>query len=89
MARDDFLNHLKRLAKKSPEENIQVIIRLAGSVSQLTPVIKERELKIKHQYKILQAVSVEGTAGQIVALSKESWVVKIEEDKGVEIANNQ
>jgi hypothetical protein len=40
-------------------------------------------MKVKRQFKLLPGVSVRGKASAALALEKERWITRIEEDKPV------
>ena len=81
--KNDFLANLKHLAKKKPEENLRLIIRLNQPVEEAVSVLEERGIRIRRKHHLIRALSVEVTARQAAELEKEDWVTSLEEDKEV------
>lgn len=81
--KDDFLVTLRQLAKKEPQKQLQLIIRLSSPAAEAVSFLEKRGVRVRRTYRLLKAVSVEVTASQAVKLEKEDWVVSLEEDKEV------
>ncbi len=79
----EFLKELKDLAREKPDEIVRLIIHLARPPKNLPSVLEKRGVRVKHEYRLINAVAIETSAKMALELEKEAWVVKIEEDKEV------
>ena len=66
-----------------PNGTVNVIVRVQGEAATHTQQVQWMGVTIKHAYTLIPGFALQGTCAAILKLSKESWVVSIEEDRQV------
>ena len=68
---------------REPQSSVSVIVRVEGDSAAYAQRVESRGVIIKHVYTLITGFALTGSAGAILALANEPWVVSIEEDKPV------
>ncbi|MFX0063825.1 MAG: hypothetical protein ACFFC7_16765 [Candidatus Hermodarchaeota archaeon] len=84
----EFREKLKQMSMNTPATSVKAIVEFdeAGR-HHLFELTKKggSSVRIRHSYKNIPAVALEGNAEDILRLSEEKWVERIEEDEEVHI----
>ncbi|MFX1537051.1 MAG: hypothetical protein ACFFDI_22800 [Promethearchaeota archaeon] len=84
----EFREKLKHLSMNKPATSVKAIVEFdeAGR-HHLFELTKKSgsSVRIRHSYKNIPAVALEGYAEDILSLSEEKWVERIEEDEEIHV----
>lgn len=69
--------------RNNPKAPVRVIVRTKGDPSPHTHALQSKGLHVVRTSALINAITVEGTGQQALALCDEDWVERIEEDKPV------
>lgn len=72
----------KRL-RQNPAARLRAIVRTGPQPAARTADMERRGLRVVRVSTLIDAVTVEGPATAVLSLARETWVVRIEEDKPV------
>ncbi len=75
----DFL----RLLRANPQEKVAAIVRCARLDPQYETALQQGGLRGIRPLRLIKAYAVEGKAEDILALSRQKWVIGIEPDQSV------
>lgn len=78
---DDKL--LDRL-RQSPDQQVELIVTVDGDPRYFESCLRDFSLRVKRTFSLTQKLALGGSARAFIALSQESWVVKMEEDRPVQ-----
>lgn len=73
---------LERL-RRSPQQQVALIITVDGDPHVYQRAVQALGLKVRRTFALTRQMAVEGVAHDCEALGRESWVVRMEEDKPV------
>lgn len=73
----------KARLERNPKAIVNVIVRVQETAAMQTKKFESLELKVKHAYTLIPGFALKGSASAVLALTKETWVVSVEEDKQV------
>lgn len=74
---------LVKKLEHDPNGRISVIVRVQGNAAAHTLQVQAMGVTIKHAYTLIPGFALQGACSVILKLSKEPWVVSVEEDKQV------
>ena len=78
-----FAPDLESKLRKNPNADVNVIVRFDSDPAAHLADVQARGLLVRHSYSLISAIAAQGKASQVLALTSESWVVAVEEDKTV------
>ena len=71
---------LKNRLRDDPEGPIRLIVRVCGNLEARARELGTRGLTVYRRLPLIGALALVAAGGQALALSRERWVVRIEED---------
>ncbi len=71
--------------KSNPQARQRAIVRTASPAADHTADCERLGLRVVRVSMLINAVTVEGSGHVLLALERETWVVRVEEDKVVHI----
>jgi hypothetical protein len=74
---------LERL-RAEPDRRVDMIVTVRGDPHEYELKLRDFNLQLKRTFALTRKVALAGAASAFVALSNESWVTKIEEDRPVQ-----
>lgn len=77
----DFLAYLEN----NPRETVQAIVSTTGSITDHKAELEAAGLNIVHCYSLIPSATVLGEAQNLLALSQQDWVQRIEPDTHLNI----
>jgi hypothetical protein len=83
MSRETDATLMKRL-RDDPDRRVDIIVTVKGDPLSYVSQLRALDLEVKRTFSLVQKMALGGPARSVVALSDESWVTKIEEDKPVQ-----
>ncbi|MBI5877386.1 MAG: hypothetical protein HZB53_07030 [Chloroflexi bacterium] len=72
-----------RKLKADPRARHRAIVRTAPPAADHTPDCERLGLRVVRVSTLISAITIEGVAQVVLALEREAWVVRVEEDKAV------
>jgi hypothetical protein len=74
---------IKRL-RDDPNRHVDIIVTVKGDPLRYVSQLRALDLEVKRIFSLVQKLALRGPARSVIALSDESWVTKVEEDKPVQ-----
>ncbi len=74
---------LRTKLEQDPKAIVSLIVRTQQNRDQDLESLRARGLTIRHTYSLISAVAIQGPASAALALTREPWIVSIEEDQEV------
>jgi hypothetical protein len=83
MARSVISARLARKWRAAPDDQVQAIIRTVADLNEVSAIVEQRGLTIVRRFSLLPALAIRGVARDVLALSGEDWITRVEEDRQV------
>jgi len=80
MGKTRIAAHLARKWRANPSGRVNAIVHTTGDVEEVATLLEQQGLQVRRRYRLLPAIAVTGAASDILALTNEEWVTKVEED---------
>jgi len=77
---------LKRL-RRAPGRQVDLIVTVAGDPRGYESRVQAFDLEVKRAFSLTQKLALSGPARAFIALSREHWVLRMEEDRPVRTAD--
>ncbi|MBI3913354.1 MAG: hypothetical protein HY327_04105 [Chloroflexi bacterium] len=74
---------LRARLQQDPQAIVNLIVRTQQNRDQDLESLRARGLTIRHTYSLISAIAIQGPASAALALTREPWILSIEEDQTV------
>ena len=74
---------LERLCR-SPQQQVALIVTVDGDPQRYQNTVEAFGLRVKRTFLLTRQLALTGSACNFLALSRESWILKMEEDKPIQ-----
>jgi hypothetical protein len=74
---------LSTALKDRSHEPVDLIIHISGEMSALEPLLAQRGVEVRRQFRLTRALSIRCNGSVALSLAKEPWVSRMELDRPV------
>ncbi len=74
---------IRKAWQSSPNEPVDLIIRVSGDMSQLGATLERRGIVVKHRFRLTHSLGIRCSGQAALQLLKEPWITRIELDRPV------